>query len=100
MLIIRHLTGPLAGREDRIEPNVDRVVFGRRLDCQVVYPADANIVARHHFALVRKASGDWTIDLFGQPFVAVNGGPAHPGAQMPPAPNIEPATSGGPLVST
>jgi Trypsin-like peptidase domain len=96
MLIIRHLTGPLAGTEQRIEPNVDRVVFGRQLDCQVVYPADANIVARHHFALERRASGDWTIDLFGQPFVAVNGIPADPGAKMPPGATFELGRRGGP----
>ena len=62
MLIIRHLTGPLAKTEQRIESNVDRVMFGRQLDCQVSYPADATIVARRHFSLVRKASGDWTFD--------------------------------------
>jgi hypothetical protein len=96
MLIIRHLTGPLAGREDRIEPNVDRVMFGRQLDCQVSYPADATMVARRHFALVRKASGDWTFDLFGAPYVAVNGVAADPGAKLPNGAIIELGKRGGP----
>jgi hypothetical protein len=96
MLIIRHLTGPLAGREDRIEPNVDRVTFGRQLDCQVSYPADATMVARRHFVLVRKASGDWTFDLFGAPYVAVNGVAADPGAKLPNGAVIELGKRGGP----
>jgi hypothetical protein len=96
MLIIRHLTGPLAGREDRIEPTVGRVMFGRQLDCQVTYPPDVAIVARHHFALVRKASGDWTFDLFGVPYVAVNGVAADPGAKLPNGALIELGKRGGP----
>jgi hypothetical protein len=96
MLIIRHLTGPLAGTETRIEPNVERVMFGRQLDCQVTYPPDAAIVARHHFALVRKASGDWTFDLFGAPYVAVNGVAADPGAKLPNGAVIELGKRGGP----
>ncbi len=96
MLIIRHLTGPLAGREDRIEPNLDRVMFGRQLDCRVSYPADAAIVARRHFALARKASGDWTFDLFGAPYVAVNGVAADPGAKLPNGAVIELGKRGGP----
>jgi Trypsin-like peptidase domain len=98
MLIIRHLTGPLSGREDRIEPTVDRVMFGRQIDCRVSYPApaDATMVARRHFALVRKASGDWTFDLFGAPYVAVNGVAADPGAKLPNGAVIELGNRGGP----
>ncbi len=96
MLIIRHLTGPLAGTETRIEPHLDRVMFGRQLDCQIAYPPDATIVARHHFALMRKASGDWTFDLFGAPYVAVNGVAADPGAKLPNGAVIELGKRGGP----
>jgi hypothetical protein len=80
MLTIRHRSGPLAGKEE--QPTCrqsDRIVFGRDPDaCDVVYPPDTRIVARRHFALVLAPSGDWTIQLFGTPFVAVNGEPADP----------------------
>ena len=47
MLIIRHLTGPLAGKEQRIEAKAERVTFGRDPNaCDVVFPPDATIVAR------------------------------------------------------
>ncbi len=96
MLVIKHVSGPLAGTENRFEDNVDRIVFGRQLDCQVVYPATESLVSRHHFALVRKPSGHWTFDLFGGPFVAVNGTPADPGAALPPDATIELGRKGGP----
>jgi hypothetical protein len=96
MLIIKHLTGPLAGTENRFESNIERVVFGRQLDCQVVYPPEEAPVARHHFALVRKPSGHWTFDLFGGPFVAVNGTPADPGEPVPSDAKIELGHRGGP----
>src|SRR5258707_978710 len=74
MLIVRHLTGPLAGKEERIDPKSDRVTFGRDpAACDVVYPPDATMISRRHFALVRKPSGEWTFDLFGDPYVGVNG---------------------------
>lgn len=99
MLIVRHLTGPLAGTENRFDDDVDRVVFGRQVDCQVVYPATETLVSRHHFALVRKPSGHWTFDLFGGPFVAVNGMPADPGVPLPPDAKIELGRKGGPSFS-
>jgi hypothetical protein len=97
MLIIRHRTGPLAGKENRVEGRGDRVVFGRDPDaCDVVFPADATLVSRRHFALVRRPSGDWTIDLFGGPFVAVNGQPADLGAPVRSGALIELGRRGGP----
>jgi V8-like Glu-specific endopeptidase len=100
MLTIRHLTGPLAGTETRIEPDVDRVVFGRRPDCQIIYPPEETLVSRHHFALVRKASGDWTVDLFGEPFVALNGDPAEQGQGVTNGARIELGKRGGPAFET
>jgi V8-like Glu-specific endopeptidase len=97
MLIVRHRSGPLAGKEMRVEGSDDRVVFGRDPDaCQVVFPPDATLVSRHHFALVRKPSGDWTIDLFGVPFVAVNGQPAELGAPVRSGALFELGRRGGP----
>src|SRR6266705_6780193 len=97
MLIIRHLTGPLAGKEQRIEPQSDRLTFGRDPGaCDVVFPPDATIVARRHFALVRKPNGEWTIDLFGDPFVAVKGEPAEVGQPVHSGDRLELGHIGGP----
>jgi V8-like Glu-specific endopeptidase len=97
MLIIRHRTGALAGKENRVEPRDDRVVFGRDPDtCDVVFPPDATLVSRHHFALIRRPSGDWTIDLFGAPFVAVNGQPAEVDAVVRSGALFELGRRGGP----
>jgi hypothetical protein len=99
MLIIRHLSGPRAGEEDRIDPKVDRVVFGRGRDCQVAYPPEETIISREHFALVRKPpgpTGHWTIELFGNPFVAVNGVAADPGQRAANDAIFELGKTGGP----
>lgn len=98
MLIIRHRTGPLAGKDQRVDGREpDRVVFGRDpAVCDVVYPPDIAIVSRRHFALVRKLSGDWTVDLFGDPYVAVNGEAADLGAPVRSGAIIELGTDGGP----
>src|SRR5438093_4958149 len=97
MLIIRHRTGPLAGKEQRLEPKSDRVTFGRDPNaCEVVYPPDETLVARRHFALVRKPSGEWTFELFGDPFVAVNGEPADVGEAVHSGAVIELGRRGGP----
>jgi hypothetical protein len=99
MLIIRHLTGPLADKEERIDPSLDRVAFGRKIGCQIVYPPEETTVAREHFALVRRppgSTGHWTIDLFGEPFVAVNGIEADPGQPLPAEATFELGKLGGP----
>lgn len=100
MLVIKHLTGPLKDQEDRIDPKLDRVVFGRNLDCQVVYPPECTIVSREHFALVRKPpgpAGHWTVDLFGEPYVAINGIPPEQGQAVSEGETFElGAKKGGP----
>src|SRR5215204_656599 len=98
MLVIRHLTGPLAGKEERPQGRQpDRIVFGRDPEvCDVVFPPGATLVSRRHFALVRKLSGNWTIDLFGEPFVAVDGQPADLAAAIGDGSVIELGRRGGP----
>ncbi len=97
MIIIRHRTGPLAGQTQQIETKSGRIVFGRDPNvCDVVYPADATIVARRHFALVRRPSGEWVFDLFGDPFVAISGGPAEMGEAVHSGAVIELGHRGGP----
>jgi hypothetical protein len=98
MLIIRHRTGPLAGKEERpVGRQPDRIVFGRDPEvCDVVFPPDERLVSRRHFALVRKLSGYWTVDLFGEPFVAVDGQPADLGAPIRDGSVIELGQRGGP----
>ena len=51
MLTIKHLNGPEAGTEVKIDRTKERVVFGRQLDCDVQFPPEETAVARHHFAL-------------------------------------------------
>lgn len=99
MLVVKHLTGPLKGQEDRIDPKLDKVVFGRKADCQIIYPPEETIVAREHFALMRKPpgpAGHWTIDLFGEPFVAVDGVAADQGQQVSKDAIFELGKKGGP----
>ena len=99
MLVVKHLTGPLKGQEDRIDPKLDKVVFGRKADCQIIYPPEETIVAREHFALMRKPpgpAGHWTIDLFGEPFVAVDGVAADQGQQVSQDTVFELGKKGGP----
>jgi hypothetical protein len=102
MVIIKHLTGPRAGTEDRFDSKSDRIVFGRRVSCDVIFPPDETIVAREHFALVRKPpgpAGHWIIETFGEPFVAVNGIAAEPGQRLPADAIIELGKHGGPSFS-
>jgi hypothetical protein len=98
MLVIRHRSGPLTGKEEiPTGRQPDRIVFGRDPDvCDVVYPPDALIVARRHFALARTLSGDWTIELFGAPFVAVEGEPADPAVAVRNGTVVELGRRGGP----
>ena len=98
MLTIRHLNGALAGTEVKIEDK-DRVVVGRQLDCDAQYPPEETAVARHHFALVRKPSGSWTVELFGTPFVAIDGTPADNGQVVRDGAKIELGRIGGPALS-
>src|SRR5881394_3241767 len=98
MLTIRHLNGALADTEVKIEDK-DRVVVGRQLDCDVQYPPEETAVARHHFALVRKPSGSWTVELFGTPFVAIDGTPADNGQVVRDGAKIELGRIGGPALS-
>src|SRR6266550_3005396 len=98
MLTIRHLNGALAGTEVKIE-NKDRVVVGRQLDCDAQYPPEETAVARHHFALLRKPSGSWTVELFGTPFVAIDGTPADNGQVVRDGAKIELGRIGGPALS-
>src|SRR2546423_838885 len=94
MLTIRHLNGAHAGTEVKVEDK-DRIVIGRQLDCDVQYPPEETAVARHHFALVKKPSGSWTLELFGTPFVAVDGTPADNGQVVRGSAKIELGRIGG-----
>jgi len=99
MLVVKHLTGPLKWQEDHIDPKLDKVVFGRKVDCQIIYPPEVTIIAREHFALLRKPpgpTGHWTIDLFGKPFVSVDGVAADQGQQVSQDALFELGKKGGP----
>ncbi|MCC7346774.1 MAG: FHA domain-containing protein, partial [Variibacter sp.] len=97
MLIVQHRKGPLAGSEQRFESGVERITFGRDpAACDVVFPAGLTLVARRHFALVRKPSGAWVIEQFGDPYVGVTGQPAEPGQAVHSGEVIELGQPGGP----
>src|SRR5690349_24164029 len=96
MLTIRHLNGAQAGTEIKIDQGKDRVVVGRQLDCDVQFPPEETAVARHHFALVKKPSGSWTVELFGTPFVEIDGTPADNGQVVRDGATIELGRIGGP----
>jgi len=97
MPTIRHRAGPLAGQEQTIDPRAERIMFGRDpAVCDVVFPPDQTLVARRHFALVRKPSGEWLVEDFGDPFVSVNGHAAEPDERVPSGAIIELGKKGGP----
>lgn len=97
MLIIRHRNGALSGREQTIQDKNNTIVFGRDPDvCDVVFPADETLVARRHFGLEKKLSGAWTFDLFGDPFVAVNGEPVESSRALHKGDVVELGKRGGP----
>jgi V8-like Glu-specific endopeptidase len=97
MPTIHHKTGPLAGKEQTIDPRVERITFGRDpAACDVVFPPDLTIVARRHFAFVRKPSGEWMFEDFGDPFVAINGHPAEIDEGVPSGATVELGKKGGP----
>src|SRR6478672_1767793 len=98
MLTIRHLNGPQAGTEVKIDSDKERVVVGRQLDCDVQFPPEETAVARHHFALLRKPSGAWTVELFGTPYVAIDGQPADNGQVVRGGVKIELGRAGGPAL--
>jgi len=98
MLTIKHLNGPQGGTEVKVDQSKDRVVFGRQLDCDVQFPPEETAVARHHFALVKKPSGAWTVELFGTPYVAIDGQPADNGQVVRGGVKIELGRIGGPAL--
>ncbi len=96
MIVIKHLSGPLRGEEQSISDGRERITFGRSSSCDVVFPPEEMIVGRKHFALVRKPSGDWSIDLFGDHYVEVDGVEAQPGQPVPQDSKIRLGTKKGP----
>ena len=97
MPVIKHRTGPLAGTEQTIDARAERITFGRDpAACDVVFPPDLTLVSRRHFALLRKPSGEWTFDLFGDPYVAVNGVTPDVGQAVHSGAVVELGKKGGP----
>ena len=99
MLTVRHVNGALSGKDVQIPADKERVLFGRQMECDVQFPPEETSVARRHFALNRKPSGSWTIELFGEPFVAINGVPADNGEVVRDGAKIELGKVGGPALT-
>jgi len=84
MITIKHISGPLMGQEQSFGDEQERIVIGRDPAlCQVVYPPEFTLVGREHMALLRKLSGDYALDLFGDHYTQVNGEAGEPEEAIP-----------------
>lgn len=82
-ITIIHLEGPLAGKEQHFDDSVEAILFGRdREEALVVYPPEYNVVGRKHCQLRRNEVGDYTVELFGDRYVEIDGVPADNGARV------------------
>ena len=75
-ITIKHLDGPLAGKEQSFDNSVDKITLGREGSCQVIYPPEYNVVGKQHFQLERQDSGDYCVKLLGSRYVEIDGVPA------------------------
>jgi len=97
MIIIQHTTGPLAGKEQRVEALFDRIVFGRDPEtCDIIYPAHETLVARRHFRLTRRPPGGWIFDVAVGSHVSMNGRKVSTGTPLQDGSTIELGQPGGP----
>jgi hypothetical protein len=97
MIIIKHLSGPLTGQEQTFADDRERIVIGRDPElCQVVYPPEFTVVGREHVALLRKLSGDYALDIFGDHYTEVNGSAADPEEPIPTRAKFVLGRHGGP----
>ncbi|MFI4995235.1 MAG: trypsin-like serine peptidase [Hyphomicrobiales bacterium] len=97
MITIKHISGPLTGQEQTFGDDQERIVIGRDSElCQVVYPPEFTVVGREHVALLRKLSGDYALDIFGDHYTQVNGNAGEPEAAVPSAAKFVLGRHGGP----
>jgi Trypsin-like peptidase domain len=97
MITIKHLSGPLTGQEQVFGDDRERIVVGRDSDlCQVVYPPEFTVVGREHVALLRKLSGDYALDIFGDHYTEVNGNAGDPEESIPNGAKFVLGRHGGP----
>lgn len=76
-ITIIHLEGPLAGKEQHFDDSVAEILFGRdREEALVVYPPEYDVVSKKHCQLSRNEVGDYSIALFGDRYVEIDGVPA------------------------
>ena len=79
-ITIKHLSGPLQGTEQSFDDSVGEIVFGRdREKAQIVYPPEYTVVSSCHFALRRDRAGGYSVELFKNNHVAIDGKPADRG---------------------
>lgn len=81
-ITIKHLEGPLTGREQHFDDSVAVIQFGRSPECQVVYPPELVEVGRKHFELRRVGSGDYVVELWGRHYVEIDGIQAENGSPL------------------
>jgi len=73
VLIIRHATGPLAGKEQKIEAQSDRITIGRDPDADI--PLSSRAASRRHCLVVRAGDQYLVRDLGSHNGTLVNGVP-------------------------
>ncbi|SDR23613.1 Trypsin-like peptidase domain-containing protein [Rhizobiales bacterium GAS191] len=97
MITIKHISGPLTGQEQSFGDEQERIVIGRDPElCQVVFPPEFTVVGREHMALLRKLSGDYALDLFGDHYTEVNGNAGEPEEAIPNGAKFVLGRHGGP----
>ena len=83
-ITIKHLEGPLAGKEQTFDDSCKTVAFGRTGSAQVSYPPECTPVGEKHLELKQNDTGGYTISLCGTQYVEVDGKEAKDGEQLAP----------------
>lgn len=81
-ITIRHLDGPLAGREQSFGNDFASILIGRSSECQVQYPEEYIAIDGEHLRLNREADGSYTIELCVSADVELDGKPAETGMKV------------------
>jgi len=73
-VIIKHIDGPLAGRQQYFPSGVETITFGRpEEETDISYPEDYTKVGRLHFSLKRTKQGDYCVELTPRHYVEIDG---------------------------
>lgn len=72
-VVIKHIDGPLAGRQQYFPSGVETITFGRPEEkTDISYPEDYTKVGRLHFSLKRTKQGDYCVELTPRHYVEID----------------------------